>query len=573
MTESGQHDTPPHAEEVETKGRAGAGQWSVAKKETPDYELLIEINNDFSACRVSCLPRKTAPAITPGDLLGILREFGVVSGINVKDVEAFCGAIGKSEVQKRVVLARAVPPQPAKNGSIEYLVKVSSKEPEYKETPDGREDFHYLHLFDNVAKDQPIARIHQPEEARDGINIMGQPIVLPKTQLTKAVVKRGPGVVMDDDMITLRASMDGRVIQEQNTLSVTDHYSVAHDVDFAVGHIDFCGFVEIRGDVLDGFNVRGAKGIDITGVVGACRIESDGDIDIRGGISGENKAVVRCGGNLSARFIDGAAVEATGNVVVKNEVINSIVKTAGAIVIENGTLAGGEHIALQGIEIRYAGTQIALTTELTAGADYRSVDQIRSLKKELETIARELDKCAIMLGPYLHNLQASARLTPEAKNHLQDLIAKVDGLKKRRDEINAILGTLQLDAGEKANPKINILSLLYAGCVIHLGNTVERITLEHNGPLSVIEDTAKGRFRFLPKTPLTVKAQDLEKKILAEEAEKERKARLIEEAKAAEEARRKKVEEEKKKKADSEQKRGEEQSQEKEGQEKKARSR
>ena len=541
MAENLQPDGTTLSEGPHSEGQASADKWTFAKKETPDYELLVEINTDSTTCRASCLPRKTASSIVPGDLLGVLREFNVVSGINIKDVEAFCEAVGKGEAQKRVVLARAVPPQPGKDGFIEYLVKVSSKEPEYKENPDGREDFHYLHLFDNVTKDQVIARLHQPEEPQDGINIMGQPITLPGTPLAKAVVKAGPGVVADEDKVTLRAAMDGRVIQEHNTLSVTDHYAVAHDVDFAVGHIDFCGYVEIRGDVLDGFNVRGAKGIDITGVVGGCKIDSNGDINIRGGISGEHTATIHCGGNLSARFIDGATVEAMGNVVVKNEVINSVVKTAGAIIIDSGTLAGGEHIALQGIEVRTAGTQIALQTKLLAGADFRSVDQINSLKTELEDIAKELDKCAVMLGPYLHNLKASARLTPDAKNHLQELITKVDNLKKRREEIDTILATLQLESNEKANPKINILGLLHAGCVVHLGNTVERIASEHNGPLSIIENTALFTLRFLPRTPLATKAQAIEMKIREEEVEQEKKAKLIEEARAAEEARKQKL--------------------------------
>ena len=548
MANNLQQDGTPRSEGSPSKDRTLADQWSFSKRETKDYELLIELNGDFSICRATCLPRTASPAINPGELLGILRELNVVSGINTKNVEAFCASVGKGEAQKRMILAKATPPVPGKDGFVEYLVRVSSKEPEYKENPDGREDFHYLHLFDNVAKDQIIAQVHQPEEPQDGLTITGQPITLPPTPLTKALVKAGPGVSVDEDKVAYRATMDGRVIQEQNTLSVTDHYTVTHDVDFAVGHIDFCGYVEIRGDVLDGFNVHGAKGIDITGVVGACQIDSDGDINIRGGIAGKNTAIIRCGGNLTARFIDDATVEAKGDVVVKNEIINSVVKTAGTILMESGTLAGGEHIALQGIEVRHVGTQIALKTELTAGADYRSVDRIKSLNKELADIARELDKSAILLGPYIHNLEASARLTPEAKNHLQELIIKVEILKKRKVEIDGILSTLQTESNEKANPKINILGLLHAGCVMHLGNTVERIPSEHNGPLSIIENTSNTTLRFLPRTALNIKAQDIEKKLLVEEAEKEKKAKLIEEAKAAEQARKQKLQEDKQQK-------------------------
>jgi hypothetical protein len=60
------------------------------------------------------------------------------------------------------------------------------------------------------------------------------------------------------------------------------------------------------------------------------------------------------------------------------------------------------------------------------------------------------------------------------------------------------------------NPKINARESIYAGVIVTLGNLSENIVEDLKGPLSVIENTIEGGFRYLGMTPLTFKAQEIE---------------------------------------------------------------
>jgi uncharacterized protein len=85
-----------------------------------------------------------------------------------------------------------------------------------------------------------------------------------------------------DNNEILFAEIHGRVKQEGDTIQVVEEYVVDGDVDFSIGNIRFNGFVEVRGDVLDGFQVSASKGLKITGNVGACRLISHGNIEFCG---------------------------------------------------------------------------------------------------------------------------------------------------------------------------------------------------------------------------------------------------------------------------------------------------
>jgi hypothetical protein len=82
--------------------------------------------------------------------------------------------------------------------------------------------------------------------------------------------------------------------------------------------------------------------------------------------------------------------------------------------------------------------------------------------------------------------------------------------------------TLRSHSAEKANPKINVKSILYDNTYIRVGlNAKEKID-EREGPFSVIENTIEGGLRFLAMTSLDVPAVDIELSFVRENALKSR---------------------------------------------------
>ena len=83
-------------------------------------------------------------------------------------------------------------------------------------------------------------------------------------------------------------------------------------------------------------------------------------------------------------------------------------------------------------------------------------------------------------------------------------------LEEEREELNEEL--INFSAGEHptARAKINILTKLMEGSVLHLGETSEEIKMERSGPMSIVENTKDGGLRFLSHSPLAASVKEPE---------------------------------------------------------------
>src|SRR6185369_7379794 len=248
------------------------------------------------------------------------------------------------------------------------------------------------------------------------------------------------------------------------------------------GNIAFNGFVEVKGDVLDGSFVKATKGIKISGNIGVCTIESDGDISFSG-MSGRGTGTITCGGSITANFINDALIECAGDVTVDIEIRSSQIKCLGAITVNKGGLTGGEYFALAGIECGNLGGRTSLRTRVVAGVHYGDLEELNNLFNELKIFVAEF---------------------AEARKGTVDL----KEFAKRRAVITERTQEVRSRTHERCNPKINVKKSLYEGVNITLGITSDIIREERKGPASVIENSIEGGFRYLAMTPLSLKAQE-----------------------------------------------------------------
>jgi hypothetical protein len=63
----------------------------------------------------------------------------------------------------------------------------------------------------------------------------------------------------------------------------------------------------------------------------------------------------------------------------------------------------------------------------------------------------------------------------------------------------------------RANPKINVMGMLFEGVTIELGNHKEKIDEEKDGPFSIIESMQEDRLLYLSLSPLQVHAEETER--------------------------------------------------------------
>jgi uncharacterized protein len=462
------------------------------------FQLIISLSDDEIECRGHLEQKPSDSPLTLDALKAFIAADGISEGVDEQALQQLIDD-AKNNPSSNGLLATGSAPQIGDNGQLSYSVEVGDKT--VKESTEGTEepqkvDFRSVQQFVNVDTDQEIGRILPPTNGTPGKTVRGK--YLPGIPGKPLLIKLGKNVrTAENDPNTLISEIHGRVKFDGETISVEEEYVVDGDVDFSVGNIRFNGIVDIKGDVLDGFQVSASKGIRIKGNVGASRLISHGDISFCG-MDGQGKGSIVCSGSITAHFIHNTTVESWGAMNIDVELRDCSIQCRKDVIC--GVMAGGDCIAIGGIEAKKLGAPSAVKTKVHAGADYRDIWRLAELYESLEKVQKELGSA--------HNMDEAKALGAEK----QKLAASIIEVRNRKHP--------------EANSKINIKDKLYEGVTVLLGNSVEEFTAEVSGPISLIENSVEGGLRRLSLTPLQVNASELEH-VCAENDEKERIAREL----------------------------------------------
>ena len=132
---------------------------------------------------------------------------------------------------------------------------------------------------------------------------------------------RGKNTVADGRCEKSYANCDGHL--QSTEVMVDSVLVISQDIDFATGNIDFLGNIIIHGNIAPGFKVHATGDIEIKGFVEGAQVIAEGSIEVKGGITSGAKGLVKAGQNVYARFIENSIVEAGGDVVVRDSIMQS----------------------------------------------------------------------------------------------------------------------------------------------------------------------------------------------------------------------------------------------------------
>lgn len=454
------------------------------------WQLILSLSTDEMECRahLDVKPDGAVPGID--EIKGLLAGDGICVGIDEAELQRLLAGAGPGKSSGSLV-ARGISPQQGDDGQLLYSFETESAQPSVNNTaadqqPEAQQvDFRNVQQFINVEPDQEIGRIIPPTPGTTGRTVRNKPI--PAEPGKPLLLKPGQNVRSGgDNGEVLYAELHGRVKLDGDTIQVVEEYVIDGDVDFNIGNIRFNGFVEIRGDVLDGFQVSASKGLKITGNIGACRLISHGSIEFCG-MDGQGKGSILCGGDLNAQFIHDTSVECWGSLHAAVELRNCSIHCRATIT--TGLLAGGEYIALSGIEAKKLGAPSAVKTHLHSGVDYHDLDRLQVLLKQLEGLQEKISRTK------------EVTVLNQLGTEKQRLMAAIVEVRNRRP------------AG--SNAKVNVKDRIHEGVTICLGSAVEEFSCEEEGPVSLIENSSEGGLRRLSLSSLEVAAHDLEKAWLA----------------------------------------------------------
>ncbi len=332
-----------------------------AEMVTRPIEVKI-LNDGYQAALF--VPKEANPFPSMKQIYLAIEHAKVTYGIDDQAVDSL---VKKQIKGKLLVFAKGKPP--VDGGGARLIWNLGSEDgvPPADITDQATGATSITALFGRVSKGQQILSKMPSTEGVEGITVFGESKAKAGVDIP---IPAGEGTYLSSDELTLLASSRGIASWSGGKVTVSDVKHINGSVDSQRGDIKVEGSVFIEKDVRAGFRVEAVGDIYIGGnVEGADVYSRSGNVVVRNGIIGQNRARVLSGRNIVAGFIQDATIGAKQDVKASRYIINSAV-TAGRHIIalsREGLIRGGTCFAGKKIEIRVGGSDGRIPTELKVG--------------------------------------------------------------------------------------------------------------------------------------------------------------------------------------------------------------
>ena len=394
-----------------------------------------------------------------------MREVGVTYGILTESV-----ALALRQPGLRVLCARGTPAENGTDAKIQALVDLSNQG-KPAELADGSVDFKNINMFTDVAKGQVVAEKIPATRGVPGSDVLGNPV--PPRPGKDLLFQHGANLLVEEN-VRLVAAVGGNLVIQGNKMSVSPILQINSDVDLATGNIEFSGDVVIKGSVQEGFSVKAGGNVDIAGVVSGGSVQGT-NVAVRLGIMGMNRGKISASGNVVAKFIENATVEADHDILVNDVVLHSHLSAGGKIHVDGkrGQIVGGVAAAGDEIIAKTAGTTSTIDTELQAGVNPKLREEYFRLRKEIKPMEESLDQLQKGLAR-LRSIDQNL-LPPDKKEMMLKLtraqfsaMGQVETARKRLCELESALEELR-------GGQVRISDYVYPGVKIVIGSLVKPV--------------------------------------------------------------------------------------------------
>jgi hypothetical protein len=438
-----------------------------------DEKCFINVSNDkMTACLRMFAPSEGGGHLSKAKVLDELNREKITAGIDEAEIEK---AIEERCYCTDIIIAKGTLPTAGQDAKIVYNFDTNtSARPELRE--DGTVDFFKLNLLHHCAKGQVLAEIIPEEKGEDGVDVYGH--VTPARNVKKVKFSHGRNMEISEDGLKLLSQVDGNVSLVEGQVFVSDVYSV-EDVDTSTGNIEYHGNVEVKGNVCENFSIKTDGDVFVKGVVEGAVIEAGGNIIIARGMHGQGKGRLRAGGNVIAKFISAAIVDA-GGFVEAEQIINSTI-TAAAVNAEagKGLINGGKVIAKGEVIVRNAGSPMGTATIIEVGTDSDAKRRLTELQKSVGEKSQTITKMKKVIEDTSAKIRSGVKLSPEQiKNAkmlgttLQQTQEQVAGELKEIEKLDKLLRGSE-------NAHIDVRGTMYQGVSISISGAAVNVKNEY----------------------------------------------------------------------------------------------
>lgn len=425
-----------------------------------DAELRVTLSADeMEAFLELRAPENGGKKMTVEQADSGITSSGVIFGIDHDVVQRM---VGQEIYNTPACFARGLAPQNGEDAELTFFFcRDHSGAPSIDE--DGKVDYRALDLYTSVKEGEKLVEKRPATAGTPGYTVKGRE--LKPTKGKDIRLPGGKNISYDEARLIAFSKINGRVDFVNNTLTVSDCYTIRGDADLSVGNIDFDGDVVVMGNVISDLSIKATRNIEIHGSAAGARLSAGGNIVLRGGMQGSDKGVLEANGDIRAKYIERALVKAGGSISV-DSMIHCQTESGNSIEAKgkHGSIIGGTIRAQNSITALNIGSASNTKTEVSVGMAPSTRARKQFLLSELSRLRTELEK-----------LEKACRYlsqTAPASNDRQELKKTVVLGKINHDklihEYEEELNSIEEMAKSSAFGEINVRDTVFPGVKISI---------------------------------------------------------------------------------------------------------
>ena len=407
----------------------------------PANDALCSLDVTEEGMKASITVTEPGPGgadMTVDDVRGFLANNSIVFGIldvALQEFEDF------PLYDTPYYVAEGIPPVHGAPAKVIYNFETEPDKIHIEEREDGSVDFKELNKYQNVVKNQPLARKVSPEPGKDGRTVYGR--YIPAQDGKDMEIGLGKNVTITDNGATVVATANGHVMLKAGKITVETILVITGNVDGRTGNVNALGSVEIKGNVEDGYSVTAQGKIEVAGYVGKANLNAGGDIIVSRGINGGEGTEfgnITAGKSIWSSFIQNSQAIAGEFVIVSAGIVNSDVVSQKKVLCKGrrAKIVGGHVRASEEVNAVILGSAGGSETLIEVGFDPAAKEEIEQLNETLTAVEEERDKVDLNLQGLKRQVRMQRkRLSKEKEQLFEELRVQHNELHKKMDSITS----------------------------------------------------------------------------------------------------------------------------------------
>jgi len=331
-----------------------------------------------------------------GDIRQLLTEHGIAFGV-ISDELLSAYLKTDTLAPEPFKIAAGIPPETGNPPEIQYHFDTDPlRIGTLKE--DGTMDWKDRGEIPQVAEGDLLVEKVGGDPGSPGTNVFGEEVPPPRVKDPK--LKTNKGAQASKDGLTITAKISGIPrLEADGRVAVYNILPIEGDIGLETGHVDFDGYIEVKGSVTTGYEVKG-KSLSAKEIQNAT-VEMSEDVVTYGGVYGSK---LKVGGSMKANHVHHCTIELLGDLVVEKEIYGCTIETNGQVIIIGGKII--KVGAKKGIQVMDIGTTASRPSEITVGVDHKFSREIKALKENLAQLEEQKSESETAIGKHKEKIDA-----------------------------------------------------------------------------------------------------------------------------------------------------------------------